>query len=124
MAGTRKNILWEKAYALAVKIIRECFDIQRKKHEYILTKQLIRSIWSVCANLEEAYANQSDRDCIAKLYISFKEARESHLWIRLMHDTGKLETHKQDEFCNEIVEVRKMLFSTIRTKKRRMWEGI
>ena len=36
------------------------------------------------------FLTQSDKDFFAKLTISYKEARETHYWIRLLTDTNYL----------------------------------
>jgi four helix bundle protein len=49
---------------------------------------------SIGANIEEAIGGQSDKDFFSKLTIAYKEARETHYWIRLLTDTGILKKKK------------------------------
>lgn len=94
----KDNVVQDKSYAFAVKIVKTCSAIMKEQNEYILSKQLIRSGTSVGANIEEAIGGQSRKDFFAKLTISYKEARESHYWIRLLNDTGYLEKKKQQSY--------------------------
>ena len=58
----------------------------------------MKSGTSIGANIEEAIGGQSRRDFFAKLTISYKEARESHYWLRLLKDTGYISAEKQKEY--------------------------
>jgi len=50
-------------------------------------KQLVRSSGSVAANCIEANEALGDKDCLMRFRICRKEAKESHLWLRLI-DVG------------------------------------
>ena len=52
-----------------------------------LAFQLVDSVGSVGANLEESGAGQTKADFIAKQCIALKEARESHFWLRVIAAT-------------------------------------
>lgn len=80
----KENVVQIKSYAFAIKIVNTCKFLQAEKKEYILSKQLIRSGTSIGANIEEAIGGQSRKDFFAKLTISYKEARETKYWIRLL----------------------------------------
>jgi len=54
-------------------------------------KQLIRSSGSVAANYIEANESLSSKDFINRIKICKKEAKESHLWLRLMSE-GEIES--------------------------------
>jgi four helix bundle protein len=41
--------------------------------------------------VEEAVGGQSRRDFVAKCGIAYKEARETHYWLRLLRDTDHLD---------------------------------
>lgn len=104
----KDNVVQDKSYAFAVKIVKTCTSIMKEHNEYILSKQLIRSGTSVGANIEEAIGGQSRKDFFAKLTISYKETRESHYWIRLLKDTGYLTQDKATELlidCDELLRI-------------------
>ncbi|WP_209319774.1 four helix bundle protein [Ancylomarina longa] len=70
-----------------------------------LRKQLLRSGTSIGANIEEAIGGQREKDFFAKLTISYKEARETHYWIRLLTGTDYLseeESHSLLSDANEL----------------------
>ncbi len=45
----KKNVVQEKSYAFAVKIVTVCRKLMKKNKEYILSKQLLRSGTSIGA---------------------------------------------------------------------------
>ncbi len=84
------NLIQQKSYAFALRIVNAYKFLVSDKHEYVLSKQLLRCGTSIGANIEEAIGGQSEKDFFAKLSIAYKEARESHYWIRILKDTDYL----------------------------------
>ncbi len=83
----KDNVVQEKSYAFAIRIVKVYQYLCAEKKEFVLSKQLLRCGTSIGANIEEAIGGQSKKDFFAKLTISYKEARETHYWIRLLPDT-------------------------------------
>ena len=77
------NVVVQKSYAFAVRIVRVYQYLSEEKREFILSKQLLRSGTSIGANIEEAVGGQSDKEFFSKLTIACKESRETIYWIRL-----------------------------------------
>ena len=82
------NIIQIKSFKFAVRIVKVYQHLTTEKKEYNLSKQLLRSGTSIGANIEEAIGGQSEKDFFAKLTIAYKEARETHYWIRLLEENG------------------------------------
>ncbi|MFX5570706.1 four helix bundle protein, partial [Acinetobacter baumannii] len=55
----------------------------------------------------------------AKLSISYKEARETRYWLRLLGDTNFIDLNLQSNLLNEIDELIRILGAIIRTIKRK-----
>jgi four helix bundle protein len=53
------NVLREKSYAFALRVVRVGRQLMDERHEYILSKQLIRCGTSIGANVEEAIGGPS-----------------------------------------------------------------
>jgi four helix bundle protein len=86
----KDNVVQMKSYSFAIRIVELYKYLSTEKKEFILSKQLLPSGTSIGANIEEAIGGQSRKDFYAKLTIAYKEARESHYWIRLLKDTNYL----------------------------------
>ena len=107
------NIIQEKSFRFAIRIVNLCRYLQTEQKEYILTKQLLRCGTSIGANVAESQQAQSRPDFISKLNIALKEACETNYWLRLLHETNYL---TQDEFQSIILdcqEIEKLLISII-----------
>ena len=113
----KENPLRDKSYAFALKVVNLCFKIQREQKEFILTKQLLRSATSIGANVEEAIGGQSGKDFLHKVSIAYKEARESHYWIRLLTDSNIIEGDQKEELLDDNEEILRIIGSIQKTMK-------
>ncbi len=89
------------------------------KKEFVLSKQILRSGTSIGANVEEAIGGISKKDFSAKMSISYKEARETDYWLRLLHDTEYIETNAYNSIQTDCKELLKILFSIIRSAREK-----
>ena len=78
------NIIEEKSFRFAVRIVNLNKHLQTNKKEFVLSKQLLRSGTSIGANISEAQQAQSRADFLSKLEIALKEASETKYWLRLI----------------------------------------
>jgi four helix bundle protein len=79
----KESVVHEKAFSFALEIIN-LYKRLVEHHEYVLSRQLLRSGTSIGANLEEAKAGQSRSNFYTKVTIASKEARETRYWLRLL----------------------------------------
>ena len=98
-----KNPLLDKSYQFSIRIVHASRYLMTTKKEYILSKQLLRSGTSIGANAEEAQGGQSRRDFISKIAISYKEARETHYWLRLLRDTNFLDKKAANSLIKDCI---------------------
>ena len=75
----------------------------------------MRSGTSIGANVEEAIGGQSRKDFFAKLTIAYKEARESHYWIRILTNTDFLTEKESKSLLTDIEEILKIIGSIQKT---------
>ena len=115
----RKNILKEKSYILAVKIVQLCKILYENK-EFVLSKQLLRSGTAVGALVREAEFAQSKADFINKLQIALKEANESIYWLELLQETNYINSESFNILSNLTKENVSLLVSSINTVKKNL----
>ena len=84
----RENVLKEKSYAFALRIVK-LYKYLCTHKEYVLSKQVLRSGTAVGALVSEAEFGQSKADFISKLSIALKEANETLYWLSLLKDAAK-----------------------------------
>ena len=113
----KKNVLKEKSYLFAIRIVNLSKFLQFEKSEYNLSKQIIRCGTSIGANIEEASGAQSDKDFIAKMHISLKEAKETHYWLRLLRDTDYLTPEQAESMLKDTDEIITLLTRSLKTIK-------
>ena len=87
----KDNLIQTKTFDFALAAIALYSKLVDQK-EYVLSKQLLRSATSIGANVEEAIADQSRKDFIAKMSISSKEATETRYWLRLLQKSQLVKT--------------------------------
>jgi four helix bundle protein len=117
----KENVIQIKSYAFAVRIVKVYKYLCEEKKEYVLSKQLLRSGTSIAANIEEAIGGQTDKDFFAKLTIAYKEARETHYWIRLLTDTDYISKKENESLIFDIDELLRIIGSiqkTLRSKNQ------
>lgn len=117
MNESKDNPILVKTFNFALKIVGLVREVQSNKKEFVLTKQLLRSGTSIGANAEEAIGGISKKDFIHKLTISYKEARETKYWLRLLQESDLIEEKKAIELLKDCEEILKILFSIIRSSK-------
>ena len=113
----KENIIQRKSFAFAIRIINVFKYLQSEKKEYALSNQLIRSGTSIGANVEEAIGGQSKKDFISKISISYKEARETKYWLRLLKATNYLEEKEATSLLLDTEELCKILSSILLSSK-------
>ena len=113
----KDNVLQTKSYSFAIRIVEVYKYLNSEKKEFILSKQLLRSGTSIGANVEEAIGGQSRKDFFEKLIIAYKEARESHYWIRLLKDTNYLTEEQYISLIKDVEELLKIIGSIQKTVK-------
>lgn len=116
----KDNIIREKSFAFAVKIIEVTKYLMEERKEFVLSKQLLRAGTSIGANIEEAIGCQSERDFYSKISLSYKESRETIYWIRLLLATNYLQTKEHTNLLEEAQEISNILGAIQRTIKSKL----
>lgn len=111
------NIILEKSYNFALRIIKFYLHLRKQKVERELLIQLLKSGTSIGANVEEAVGAQSKSDFTHKISIAYKESRETSYWLRLFKDAEIMELKLSTSFLSESEELKKILSSILKTSK-------
>ncbi len=113
----KDNIIVNKSFDFAVKIVHVYKQLMIDQKEYILSKQLLRSGTSIGANIEEAVGGISRKDFIAKLQISYKECRETIYWIKLLTTTEILKKNLANELHKDADEILRIIVAILKSSK-------
>lgn len=112
------NVLLDKSYAFALRIVNLYKYLCEEKKEYTMSKQILKSGTSIGANAEEAVGGQSKKDFIAKISISYKEARETHFWLRVLRDSDYIDSELAISLLADCEEIKRILSSILITSKK------
>ena len=115
----KENLIVDKSYQFGLRIVKLYMFLRKNKVERELLIQLLKSGTSVGANVEEAEGGQSSADFIHKMGIAYKEARESHYWLRLLRDSSLMEIKLADSFIKDADELKRILASILKTSKEK-----
>jgi len=115
----KENAVLTKSYAFAVRIVKLYKFLVEHKNERVLSRQVVRSGTSIGANVEEAEGGQSNKDFFAKLTVAYKEARETHYWIRLLRDTGYIEPKQAESLLTDLEEILKIITAIQKTMRNK-----
>ncbi len=115
MKGKDDNAILVKSKVFAIRCIRLYQYLTDTKHEYVMSKQLLRCGTSIGANVKEAVRGQSRADFGAKLNISLKEASECEYWIELLHETDYISDAECESILSDCVELIKLLTSIVKS---------
>lgn len=113
-----ESIVKRKSFELAILGINLYKIIVAEKKEYVMSKQFLRSVTSVGANVREAVNAQSKADFIHKLSISQKECDETKYWLELLKETDFISEEDFKSMYEKSSEVLKIIKSIILTSKK------
>ena len=116
MKEKERNIIQEKSYNFALKIIHLIKEI-KGFNDIILSKQILRSGTSIGANIEEAIGAYSKKEFLSKIFIAYKEARETHYWIRLLIDSGYVSKESGQNLLKDNEELLKIMGAIIKSTR-------
>ena len=111
------NIIKNKSLDFAIRIVRLYKHISETSHEYVLSKQLLKSGTSIGANVREAIGGQSKEDFIAKMHIALKEVYETEYWLELLYNTDYLTKKEFESIFTDCRELTNILASILKTMK-------
>ena len=115
-----KSEIFDKCIAFSVKINKLRKYLREKQHEYNNSDQIQRSGTSIGANYSEACDAESKADFVHKLHIALKEANETMYWFKVLYGSEFISKNQYDELMNDLDEIYKILFSSVKTAKEKL----
>jgi four helix bundle protein len=120
MTEKKKNILKEKTYEFAKKVVLVYKQIIAEHKEYVLSKQFLKSGTAPGALVNEAEFAQSKPDFISKLSIALKEGNECLFWTSLLKDAEYISEETFLDLQKDNKEITYILISSINTTKKNL----
>ena len=107
----KENIIKDKSFKFAIRIVNLYKFLQNEKKEFIMSKQLMRCGTSIGANVCEADRAVSKKDFVNKIGIALKEANECEYWIELLNATNYLSEAEYKSIKDDCSEINKILIA-------------
>jgi four helix bundle protein len=115
----KENIIKNKSFEFALRIIQLYKYLINEKKEYIISKQMLRSGTAVGALVRESEHAESKADFIHKLSIALKEANETEYWLDLLYQSLFIDKNQYTSTSDDIKEILRLLISIIKTSKQK-----
>lgn len=114
----KENIVKEKSYKFAMRVIKAYKFLSEDKREFVLSKQILRSGTAIGALIREAEQAQSRKDFIHKMNIALKEANETEYWLMLLKDSEYINEESFISIHKDCDELIRLLVSIVKTTKQ------
>ena len=114
----KDNILLDKSYQFALRIVKLCRFLNEEKHEFVISKQILYSGTSIGAQIEEAQQGENRADFLHQLSIANKHAFKTNFWLRLLRDGDYLNEKQAQSLLDDCEELQKMLVSALKTTRK------
>jgi len=114
MRSDKKNIIVEKSFQFALRIVQYCELLEENK-KYVISNQLLRSGTSTGANVREAQNAESKSDFIHKIKLAAKEADETEYWLLICKNVSSYPFN--EDILTEIRELIRILSKIISSSK-------
>jgi four helix bundle protein len=112
--------LQKKSFDFSVRMIKLARFLSKRRPDWILAKQILRSGTSIGANIRESQFAQSKADFVSKLSIALKEASETQYWLELMSATDLLTDEQFSSLKTDLDSLVGTLVNIIKASKRNL----
>lgn len=112
------DILQEKSFEFALRIVKLSEYLSREKHEYILSKKILDSGTNIGLFIEEAKQGENRADFVHKYSLANKEAFKTHFLLRLLNRSDYISGSHAESIIEDCIELKKLLISSLKTLRR------
>ncbi len=116
--------LQNRLKSFAYRVVKLVRVLPKELVSEVITKQLIRSSFSVAANYRAACRAQSKKAFISKLSIVVEEIDETHFWLEAISDLELISPTKLIDLIKEAEELTKILSSSRKTAQTKLNQSI
>ena len=111
----KENIVKNKSFVFAVRVVKLYQFLCEQKREFVLSKQLLRSGTSVGAMVREAEHAETKNDFKHKMSIAQKEINETIYWLELLKETDYLTNEQFESINKDAVEIIKLITAILKS---------
>ncbi len=112
------DILQEKAYGFALRIVRLCEHLNKVKREFVLSRKILDSGTNIGLLIEEGKQGESRADFLSKYSVANKEAFRTHFLLRVLRDCEFITGSQAESLLHDCGELQGLLITSIRTTRK------
>ena len=112
------DLLQDKAYKFALRIVKLSEYLNNEKKEFILSKKVLDSGTNIGLLIEEGKQGESKPDFIQKYSVANKEAFKTNFLLRLLRDSAKITIDQARSLLDDCGELQKLLITSLKTARK------
>ena len=112
------DILQEKAFEFAVRIVHLSEYLNNERHEYVLAKKILDSGTNIGLLIKEGKQGQNRADFLQKYSVANKEAFKTNFLLRLLCRTKFISDSQAESMLSDCEELQKILVSSLKTVRK------
>ena len=112
------DILQEKAYNFALRVVKLSEYLTNEKKEFILSRKILDSGTNIGLLIEEGKQGENRPDFIQKYSVANKEAFKSHFLLRLIRDSKYITIDQAESLLHDCGELQALLVTSLRTSRK------
>ncbi len=113
-----KDILKEKSYKFALRIVKLSRHLQENKHEFVLSRKILDTGTNIGLFIEEGKQGVDTGDFLLRYSVANKEAFKTNFLLRLLRDGEYLTETEARSMLDDCEELQKMLVATLKTLRK------
>lgn len=113
-----KNIVLEKSFAFALRIVKLCRYLVTEKKEYVFSKELLVSGTGVGKHVKSAVFAESRDAFVNEFGVARRKSADTEFWLQLLLFDGVLSEKEFESIDQDRIEVTKLINSIRSTAKK------
>lgn len=108
----------QRVFQFALDVIDLCNHLPQTEANKIIIRQIIRSVTSIGANIEEALGAFTKNDFTYTMNVAKKESRETNYWLKIISESNPISVrNNMKKILLEGEEIVKILSATVRSSR-------
>lgn len=109
------DVLQEKSFKFALRIVRLSQFLNTEKREFVLSKKILDSGTNIGILIEEGKQGENRADFRQKYSVANKEAFKTNFILRLLRESEFISKTQAESLLDDCEELQKMLVATLKT---------
>ena len=113
------DLIRDKAYAFALRIVKLSEFLNKEKREFVLSKKILDAGVNVGLFVEEGRQGDDKTEFILKYSLANKEAFKTNFLLRLLRNSENITLAQAESLLADCEELQKLLITSLKTARKR-----